>query len=236
MENNVKQPPAKYVSFLSKIIEQAQQNLKNHSQLSPVAFLISHASKKTEILGSGFSNPDEKDFFAETVKQRASKMQADAICFLAESWTLPQKYQTPDMVQSILKKYGSVSNFPERKEIVMINLETDEGVWVGMSDLKPAKKGKKMVGIKWQKSPELHGRFANLLPIKYASPQQVEEFIAKARTKLIDAGLEPDAIMEERSIIQIMDSMVRHAPLKNLTDEMLDDFIQTLLDNKPEDM
>jgi hypothetical protein len=236
MANNDNQPPAKYVSFLSKIIKLAQQNLKNDSQLLPVAFLISHASKKTEILGSDFSNPEEKDFFAETVKQRANKMQADAICFLAESWTIPEKYQKPDMVQSILKKYGSVSNFPERKEIVLINLETNEGVWVGMSDLKPAKKGKKMVGIKWMKSPELQGRFANLLPVKYPTPKQIEEFIAKARVKFKVAGFDPDAIMEKRSIIQILESMIQKAPLNRLTDEMLNGFVQSMVDNKPEDM
>jgi hypothetical protein len=236
MGNNTDYPPAKYTVFLNKIIEQAQQNLKNHSQLLPIAFLISHENKKTELVGSNFSDVNEKDYFAETVRQRASKIQADAICFLAESWTVPEKYQNKDMVESILQKYGQISNFPEKKEIVMINLETTDGLWIGMSDLKPAKKGKKIVGFKWMKSDNLHGRFANLLPVKYATPKQVKEFIEKARVKLVKAGFEPDAIMETRSIIQIMEEMIRQAPVNNLTDEMLDGFIRSLLSNKPDNL
>lgn len=236
MNNDQNRPPAKYVKFLSDIIEKAQQNLKNHTQLLPIAFLINHENKKTEIISSNFNDEHEKDYFAETVKQRASKIQADAICFLAESWTLPEKYHSKDMMDTIIKKYGTISNFPERKEIVMINLETNEGIWVGMSDLKLAKKGKKLVGFKWMKSPEIHGRFANLLPIKYANPQQIKEFIIKARNKLVKAGFDPDKIMDKNSIIQIIEKMIPNAPVNRLTDEMLDDFIQSLVDNKPDEL
>lgn len=234
MDKNKDLPPTRYVAILSDIIDKIQLNLKKYEQLHPVAFLLNE--KKMEIFASDFSNEKQKNYFAELLKQSARKMNADAVCFVAESWTLPDKYRTKEDMDRILKQYGSISEFPERVEIVAIMLETREGKWTGMADIKPAKKGRKMAGLSWMKADMMEGRFSHLLPVKYATPQEVTAFISKARTKLVAAGFDPDAIMDKKSIIQIMDEMTRHAPVENLTDEMLDGFIQSLVDNKPEDM
>jgi len=234
MDKKNNHPPAKYVAILSDIIDKVQKNLKNYDQLLPVAFLLN--TKKIEVLALPMGNEDEKNYFAEVLKQRASRFDAEAVCFIAESWTLPEKYRGTDDFERIIKQYGSISNFPEKIEIIAITFETRDGTWTGMGDIKPAKKGRKMTGLTWIKAEIMGGRFAHLLPVKYATPQQVNEYISKARIKLIAAGFDPDAIMETRSIIQIMEEMIRHAPIESLTDEMLDKFIQSLVENKPDDM
>lgn len=234
MDKNKDLPPTKYVAILSDIIDQIQSNLKKHDQLVPLAYLLNQ--KEMAIFASQFDDEKQKNYFSELIKQHASKINADAICFVAESWTLPEKYRNKADMTRILKQYGSISEFPERVEIIAISLETREGKWTGMGDIKPAKKGRKMTGLKWMKVEMMEGRFSHLLPVKYPTPQEVAAFMSKARTKLVAAGFDPDAIMEKKSIIQIMEEMTRHAPIERLTDEMLDSFIQTLVDNKPADI
>jgi hypothetical protein len=232
MDNKKNHPPAKYVAVLSDIIDKVQQNLKNHDQLLPVAFLLN--DKKMQIFGSTLDNETDKNYFAELLKQSASKMNADAICFVAESWTLPEKYRNREDTERILKQYGMISEFPEKIEIIAINLETREGTWTGMGDIRPAKKGRKMTGLTWMKSEIMEGRFTHLLPVKYPTPKQVKDFSSKAREKLLKFGFNPDAKIAKRSIIQIMEEMVRNTPVENLTDEMLDGFISDLVKNKPD--
>lgn len=223
-------PPAKYVSLLNKIIEQIQKNLKSQEQLLPVAFLLNQESKKTEIIGLPFKNEEDKDYHAEMLRQKASRMQADAICFLSEAWTLPKKYTSKDMVKSILQKYGEIANFPEKVEIVIINFETHEGIWTGIADIKPAKKGRKMVGLHWTKAENIAGRFTHLLPVKYGTPEQIKIFIDKAREKLIAVGINPDEVLEKKSFVNIIEEIARQSPAENLNDEMLDYMISSILE------
>ncbi len=159
-------PPAKYVKFLNMVIEKMQQNLKNFPKLLPVAFLLNNETNKTQIIGMPFRNEEDKESCAAMLKDRAIEMQADAICFLSEAWTLPEKYRTKEMIDSILQQYGEIANFPERMEIVTIQLETYEGIWMATGSIREAKKGRKISGLRWMNANQAEGRFVHLLPSK----------------------------------------------------------------------
>lgn len=223
------QPPAEYAGLLGTIMEKVQQNLKAHDQLLPVAFLINLKKNKIDVVAANFADDAAKDFFAETVRQRASRFEAEAICFASEAWSLPEKYSTKEHMDRIYRVYGSLSNFPEREEIVMLSLQTHDGLWMATSRISTAKKGRKATGFKWMKSDGSDGRFTKLLPPKYATPEEVDTFLQLARYKMVEAGLDPDEKQGDRSLIQILESHSRNAPAARLTEEVLDALIQKFI-------
>lgn len=223
------QPPAEYAGVISNVLDKVRHNLKVHDQLLSVAFLINLEQGKIELVAGEFDGEDAKDYFSETVRQRASRMQAEAICFVSEAWTLPEKYSTQEDIERIRKVYGSISEFPEREEIIMVSLETHDGMWMARSGIAPAKKGRKPTGFSWLKADGMTGRFAHLLPPRYASPQQVSTFLQLARYKMVAVGLNPDMVMEEHSLISLLEKHVRNAPASRLTEEVIDALIASYL-------
>lgn len=223
------QPPAEYAGVIGNILDKVKHNLKAHDQLLSVAFLINLEQGKIELVAGEFDGEDAKDYFSETVRQRASRMQAEAICFVSEAWTLPEKYSTQEHIDRIRNVYGSISAFPEREEIVMVSLETHDGLWMARSGIAPAKKGRKPTGFSWVKADGMTGRFAHLLPPRYATPQQVSSFLQLARYKMVSVGLNPDTVMEEHSLIGLLEKHVRNAPAAKLTEEVIDALIAAYL-------
>lgn len=228
MANDKELPPLRYTNFLNHVVDKLQKNLKNSSQLVSVAFLINDENQKIEIIPLTFKDDAEKDYAVEIIKQRASKWKADAICMLSEGWALPTKYQNPEDTNRILNEYGQISNFPEKVDIVFLNLETREGLWTGIGHIKPAKKGRKISGFAWKKVSGMEGRFSNMLPVKYPTPTEVDNFVLKFREKFRKAGIDPDKIMQTKSAAQIVDALARQSPVEALNEDMIDYLIEKI--------
>lgn len=220
-------PPAQYVAHIAHALDHARRILKSGDELMPAAFVINTARRTCLIVGGAFKSNDDKDYFAESVRQAASKHAADAVLMLSEVWSLHAKDR--DRYDAIRDQYGSLEHYPGRRDQLMVKLESRAGNWLGLADLLPAKKGRKPGGVQWFSSndpDDRHsGRFSHLLPVIYATPDQVAAFLADARAKLAAAGIDGDAQLHRHSLLEILEAHVRQAPADKLTPDVVDSLI-----------
>lgn len=217
--------PPRYAATVASVIDSANKLLKTHAQLMPIAFVINDADKKLIPVGAQFPDIDAKDYFAETIKQMASRHNADAIIFLSESWGLSDVDARAWVAGDNAKYDYLMENHPRRLDQLMVQLECRDGCWLGRANLLPAKKGRKTGRFEWFKAGQTEGRFTHLLPVQYATPEQCEAFLRMAREKLLAAGIDCDRKFATRSMMDILREHIHNAPADKLTAAMLDEFI-----------
>lgn len=224
-------PPAEAAMLDEYHRSVVRPTLAKGRDLPPVA-LILRKGTLMEGLGAEFPDKERKNQFAEVMRQRCSRHQADAICLIAEAWAL--KAEKEGDVDREYDKYGSLEHHPNRVDIVMYQLESRAGNWLGQALIhqKPEGGGNgRMVGkIAWLGQPDrVSGRFSDLLPVQYPTPQQVDAYVALARRKLTAAGLDPERKLRNDSMIGMLEKQVRHASADRLTEATLDKMIEILV-------
>lgn len=214
-------PPA-YVPFLADLIEHTRKMVRKHDQLPPLAFLMRGGKLAGPVLAAEFPDDRAKDYFAETVRQAASRHRADGIAMVSETWTLPAVDR--EEFERNRDKYKQIADHPNRVDSVMVKLETVDGDWIGVATIEPGQKGRKMGALRWMKPDGSAGRFSHLLPVQYATPAQVDAFVELIRAALRKAGVDPDYRFSDtgRTVLEPVIRHARQAPAKMLTQETAD--------------
>lgn len=112
-----------------------------------------------------------KDVWARMVRTLSGFVEARFVMVVSEVWIGPATMTTKEEADAAMAKYGSVQNMPGRREMLMVNLETREGFWLGLAQIveKPGRHARggaaqKTFGeLKLEMTPHLTGRFAGLL-------------------------------------------------------------------------
>lgn len=144
---------------VSVLVDGARKNLKENTELCP-CFFIGHDGE-LEVIGAAWRDDGEKNMIAAMMKQKVAELDADFVLFIAESYSLKNE-DAQDYIDN-RQKYGSASNHPNAKEVVMFRLETKDKVWSAMADILP---GREMGSIKWAETPLADGRFSNFFQKK----------------------------------------------------------------------
>jgi hypothetical protein len=228
MDDNDNQIPTKYIDFLNKIIDKIKQELRNDSSVQSFTFLINNENKSFEIFSGSWQTDEEKIEFSNNLRQQAKKMDADAVCFVSEAWTLTEKYKDRNSINTIFKKYGSVSNCPEKIEVVIISFETSDDVFVGISKIETIDKIKKLGDVKWTKPNSMEGKFANILPKKDSKFKDIKEFIARAKDKFIQNGIDPNGNIGSKSISQILEETIEQMSPLGFNDKLINRMIDSI--------
>lgn len=112
------------------------------------------------------SGPQEKSESAEHARTVAAMQGADFVFSIGETWAL-----SPEDVPkhaNILKKYGSISQYPGRVDTFFIYLECQEGLFSVMAPIlaAPPSKKKRRLGKPWVvKVDHALGTLAQILPL-----------------------------------------------------------------------
>lgn len=104
---------------------------------------------------------EAKELFAAVVRRAAVKLEADAVLLVSEAWTRvgDKEKETQETMDS------PVSTHPDRKEAIVMTLETAKGSWMAMAILE-GKMGFRVFGDLEFHSSDTRGRLTNLLPDK----------------------------------------------------------------------
>lgn len=219
-------PPAQYADLLTHLIGVARDAVQQGDELLSVAFLLKDG-QVGDMVASAFEDDRVKDGFAETVRQRASKIKPDAIVMVAEAWSLPKEYTTPERLAKFNAQYKRIADAPYKVDIVMVKMETDEGEWLGRAEMHKVTSGRTFGEITWLKADYAQGRFMGLLPVTYATPQQINAYLALLRRKLDASVIDSDYRMTQGELfMQVVEKIIRQMPAKLLTEEALDALIK----------
>jgi hypothetical protein len=145
---------------IDAIVSTARGFLSEGNELQAMAFLGK--------FGKGFfpapMNMSNKDAAARFVTALCKAVEADYVIMISEAWSMSADC-THEELQRLAKTQESISNHPDRIEVVMIKLETHYGLWLCQSQIKLL--GGKKRGfddVQFIKADKVEGRFASFLP------------------------------------------------------------------------
>ena len=206
-------PPAAYAVLIEGMLQTARDTLRENELVPPCAMLLLNG-EVVDIIFAQFNDVRTKDQFAETVRQRASRFKPEAIATLTEAWGLPKEYQTREAMTAFREQYQAVSEAPFKIDILVLQLETYDGDWIGRAEVREADVGRTMGAMDWLKADHMGGRFTHFLPVRYGTPEQVEHALDVVRVVCEDAGFDVP-----QDILAKLRPMMAQAPAENLSDE-----------------
>lgn len=224
-KNQDRPPPQPLLDHIETFHRAHEKLLAAAGYLHPFAVIFRGGDIK-EILATAFfeeNDMSDKDQFAEAMRQRCSRHDADAVCLMTEAYA-----RTMDKGEE--RGAGAVKDMPGRVEIVMYNLETRQGRWMGQAVI-TGKEGapRTLAKIRWMgPSGASSGRFTGMLPTIYATPDQVMAYLAKAQRMLRELGVDPERKFATKSLTEILAEQFRQAPADRLTDAMLESFVKKI--------
>lgn len=237
-------PPAAYTDLLADITRVARGELEAGKIQIVTAFLI-REGKVSDMIASPLEDDYVKDGFAEIVRQRASRTQADAIAMVSEAWSLPKEWTIPEKFAEHRSLYKHLADSPHKIDIVMLKFETYAGEWIGRAEVRSeaGSEARTFGDIEWAKVSGLSaGRFIGMLPVRYATPKHVDEFMALLRQKFGQAGYDPDKIeiqiqadaSDTLTMSQVVEQQMRQMPADALTPGVIDTLLNGLKSNFPD--
>lgn len=142
----------------------ANNTVRSGEQVLPKVLLGNTKSGHKSIIGAVFEDEEEKDLFAQFIKEKAAEIKADLSIFTAESFAL--QGEDAEDYQANLEKYEySMGNHPKAKEIVVFMVETSESCYHGQSLIMTDENNNRYLGeLQITAMRDLEGRFGKLLP------------------------------------------------------------------------
>jgi hypothetical protein len=142
------------------IASRAREFLSEGKELQAFAFLGK--------FGKGFfpfpMEMSNKDIAVKLVTALCKDVEADYIIMISEAWALSGTCPNEEL-ERLAKTRESIAKHPDRMDIVMVTLETQQGTWMCQSQIKSL--GGKKRGfddLQFIKFDRMEGRFASFLP------------------------------------------------------------------------
>jgi hypothetical protein len=105
-----------------------------------------------------------KDMSADVARWMAKNAKADATIAVSEAWSLSE--QDSPRHAEIIKQYGSIGEYPGRLDILTVNVQTHDGVWMGRAPIITEGRARRFGPLEVVKAGKSDGRFTNFLPPK----------------------------------------------------------------------
>ena len=102
----------------------AQESLLNGEEITPSVIIIDFKHGLAHI---PMELAPSKDAFYDGVNAVTGTLKPDAVIFLTEAWALNTKTMNKEKADAELEKYGSVSQHPDRFDILAIVLHRADG-------------------------------------------------------------------------------------------------------------
>lgn len=227
-------PSSPYLAVVANILEEVSARLKEGIRLPAMAYLINSERVVVDQINATFSDNRSKSFFAETVRQRASRKKAAAVLFIAEAHGLPDKMSNPRDTAAVIEQYGSVAKCPFKVDCLVVSLETRDGAWRGSAELRVG--GTPSVNNPWPREfgqihwAQMKSRSSPFGPLLPAQLYGTDEFLAKLRDKLLQGGMDAEEIEDgDPPLLERLRALVAKLPPAALTAEWLDKVAAKLL-------
>lgn len=152
--------PEVYHEDIEMIVKTMRGFMLDGHELQGMAFLGQLENNRLLPVPMPMGDIKEKNLSAARVTQLAKLLQPDFIILISEAW-LKENPGDLEKVRRIAKE--GVEHEPDRREIVMLTLETRQGAWLGYADIKSLGGDKRGFGELQFIKGDTEGRFAHLL-------------------------------------------------------------------------
>lgn len=172
MSTNKPLPPD-VAALLDGILEGIRSFLDKGETIIPTWFIASREMGAMHPVPVPFRNDRQKDIAARAIRELVSMMQQvtpiDCVAFICEGWGLTT--QNDERGQR-LRETGNIRDEPDAVDIIMINIETYEGVWAAQPQVFQRDDRRELGPIEIRCFEHFEGRMSNWLPPKPGTTRQ----------------------------------------------------------------
>lgn len=123
--------PEEILKQARHVYDVAKDDLESSGELLPKAIVYSETTVAVIVGLFGGQTPDEVEYsknkFAIYVKTFALAQRAQEVAFVSEAWSVHVEKDKWSEHEEWRKEHYSYQEHPERSEVVLVNLETDQG-------------------------------------------------------------------------------------------------------------
>jgi hypothetical protein len=127
--------------MVDKLLAHAKLIMEEQGGLAPVAFIGTNDGKIGMIMPSSMNDQDEKEAFAQAIREVSKEHKADFVVIFLESWLRVAKSQKEH--DKFVKSGKRISEMPDKKEVVFVSVETHDGNFTGHGEIHTDASGKK---------------------------------------------------------------------------------------------
>ncbi len=163
--------PPKIQTMLDQMMSNFEQILAAGEEVEPFVFFGQIAERDVHVMPLQFGSEAQKNMLAAAIRRACARVQADFSMFVSEAWSLPSKVRAPGD-KDPMEGYSSISQHPDRVDVLNINVETLQGCWMISREIQPTPDGKARKFATEANpvfSPRVGGRFTGFLPVLSAS-------------------------------------------------------------------
>jgi len=155
--------------LIETAVNMIEDMLNNDMDIGLTAFVINQTDKKITVSRLDTHSNRNISTGAEEIKQKAARIGATAIVIAMEDWIVLPSDQ--NKLEEIIKQYGSIENYPNRKRGILFSIETTGDALIAKTEIIHQNETGKKISfkhIKFEKNNTDTGFLQNLLPTKTA--------------------------------------------------------------------
>jgi hypothetical protein len=152
--------PADVQPLVDRILALCREQM-TEGAVTPVTYVIDSAKQTMVPVEMHMPNAIAKDVAAALVRWTAKNIKADMTIMVTEAWSLSQK--DAKHYNAIIEQYGSIGEYPGHLDILMVQVETRAGHWMGRAPIETKGKARRCGPLEVVKGDSASGRFSHFL-------------------------------------------------------------------------
>jgi hypothetical protein len=157
--------PADIHPLLENIIGGITASIDNQRFVQPIWFMVDRKKERMMPFSTSFSSDDDRRVVAHLIRTLvlAQQPHVDAVVFICEAWRKKLMKGDPEFEH----RTKPVKDLPGREDILMIMVETHEGIWIANAVIKgEPEHERELTPIRFELEHTISGQMANFLPNK----------------------------------------------------------------------
>lgn len=215
MTDDIRFPP-EVSEMIDMVVMSFREQMALGKEPAPHWYVLNYTTKVYKGGSANMGDKDERQALATQILDAAETLDADAAMLISEVWAAPDGL-TPDEMIAMHNKYGGASNMPGRREMLMVNLHTHDGMSMGLAPITGKGLDRRCGDFQIGKDPrpanERNGEiFGNLLHsrVEVALRKEVMDDFSR---KMIAANLDPHTLIGEKSSYQTLNEKLKALPV-----------------------
>jgi hypothetical protein len=162
---NMETLPTDLQAIMDDVLDLIRKRLAKGDEVPPSFFLINRERHTVLPIIAPWTNDDEKYATAKIIRRQAKTIGSDCVIFVCEAWgrTIDKNNATDQEALARLIKHGRVRDEPDRRDVLMITVETRGKTWGAMPEVTTGGKTRELASIEWRVYDGMEGKLASFL-------------------------------------------------------------------------
>ena len=206
--------PPEVSNIIDLVVMEFRERMASGDEPAPHYYVLNYTTKWYKGGPTDMGSKSERPALAKKILDLSEALDADAAMLISEVWATPEGV-SEDEARAMHEKYGGASKMPGRREMLMINLQTHDGVFMGLAPITGKGLDRRCGDFKVRKDTrppsERNEIFGHLLHSRVEVALR-KELMDDFSRKMTAANLDPHAPIGDKSPYQTISERLKAMP------------------------